>query len=114
MINAAPETHDFRFTHEGVDYCIGYQSVEGALACSKLTGDEWAWVTIVSGVDEWLKPDQMNPWTPEQAMDKLLLQVNETVFTGDGLPDGLSAELKSLLLIIRDDLVYSSAGISRK
>lgn len=119
MINAAPESHDIRFTHKGVNYCIGYQKQDDTLACSKQTDSGWKWLVTQGNVTEFLDADPNNKLmfkTPAELMDKFLAKVNTKVFTEEDipLPDDLSKNVHILLDIVLNGLNITSTGISRK
>jgi len=115
MKNAIPESHDYKFTHNGTEYAIGYQSGDDVLALSKKSGNDWNWETIVQGVNERLNADESSSIhkTVDELINEFIVDVNNILPEDDGLPANVEGKLKELLLIIKNGLHYSGGRLER-
>ncbi len=102
-----PETGvDFTFTHNGINYAIGYQADVETYALSKQSESEWPWVYVEGGLGNDLK-------SADEFLDKFLAKVNKKVFSGSE-PQEPRNELEKLLQITSSGFQYTPTGIIRK
>lgn len=107
MISARPEQGiDFTFTHNNINYAIGYQSDSEAYALSKQSADVWSWILAESGVDNTLE-------SADEFLNMFLGKVNKEVFSGSE-PQEPTNEFEKLLQVTANGLQYTPTGIIRK
>ncbi len=107
MKNYRPEAGiDFRFTHNDIEYGIGYQEADEAFALTKNSEGDWAWDLVESGIGSDLRD-------ANEFLDMFLGKVNKKVFGGQE-PQEPKNEFEKLLQITANGLQYTPTGIVRK
>jgi hypothetical protein len=103
---AKPELKDFQFTHDGVEYCVGYQASDEAFALSAKVSEEWGWVFVEGGIDSKSLKDRWGGY--EAFLVQFVERINKKVFGAD--QPAPETEIEKLI-VATGKLKYTSDGL---
>jgi len=115
-MNRQPKRYDFTFTHRGANYFIGWEDTDSdEVACYRQNPVSKAWDTKIAYGPGIIEDADAGRKTVEEGMNDFLESLAVKLFgedQGNELPSSVEpgSNVEQLLLLIRDDLVYSSDG----
>jgi len=117
-MNRQPKPYDFQFTHDGSKYLIGWSDGDvDEIVCIRQNTASHEWDNKIAWYPGAIEEIDAGRQTVESVMDDFLESLADKIFIDEDnidndLPSNIipGSNTEKLMLLIRDDLVYSSAG----